>query len=208
MAFELPARGGWINRQRRQFLVRKPSSRARARLRNAGAQSISADVYLAPSGRNANRDDIRSPMPRSKSRRNRHSLAPAFSPGRWAGKKFPSCGLRQKKCLQSSSRDSPARDTSFRAEEGVRVFSYAFDCKRITTVRHATGMHKCSLGIVEERFQSPLQVRVPFATFASIIRIVTVVSAENAAAAELRWIFIRRLITLARLRVNENRSSF
>src|SRR5438552_5274351 len=28
VAFELPARGGWINRQRRQFLVRKPSSRS------------------------------------------------------------------------------------------------------------------------------------------------------------------------------------
>src|SRR5947199_7837634 len=28
VAFELPARGGWINCQRRQFLVRKPSSRS------------------------------------------------------------------------------------------------------------------------------------------------------------------------------------
>ena len=68
-------------------------------------------------------------------------------------------------------------------------------------------MHKCSLGIVEEVFNHDFR-RGPVRDLRVDDSIVTVVSTKNAAIAELRWIFIRRLITLARLRVDKNRSSF
>ncbi len=125
---------------------------ARVRLPRASALSISADVCLDPSGCSANKADNHRAMLRSVSRRNRHFRVPAFLPCRLAGKKFPWCARRHRKCLRNSNRDSPRRDTSFPMEEEVRVLSSAFDLHRVTTPGHAACMHKCSLGIFQQLF--------------------------------------------------------
>ena len=86
------------------------------------------------------------------------------------------------------------------------MFSHVFDGKRITTVRDATSMHKCSLGIVEEVFNHDFR-RGAVRDLRVDDSIVTVVSTKNAAVTKFRWIFIRRFITLTRVRVYKNRSS-
>jgi hypothetical protein len=86
------------------------------------------------------------------------------------------------------------------------VFSYAFDRKRVTTVRDAAGLHKRSVGIVEEIFNHGFRLDA-IRDLRVDDSIVTVVSAKNTAIAELRRIFIDRAIALARLRVDNNRST-
>src|SRR5205085_9340955 len=181
-------------------LARVPPLRANARLVPAGDRLNQVDD-------SANTADNRSQPPHLSWQKNQHSLAPVFLPRTSAGKRFLSCEPRQKICLRSSNRGSQARDTLFRSAEGVRVFSCAFDCKRVTTVRNATSMHKCSLGIAEEIFNHDFR-RGPVRDLCFDDSMVTGVSTKNAAAAKLRWIFVRRLITLARLRMDKNRSSF
>src|SRR5947207_12003963 len=131
--------------------------RERVRLPRATVRSIAGGVCQDPWDGSANRDDSRHAKPHLASQKNRHSRAPVFWPCTLVGRKFLSCGRRQKKCLQNSSRDPPTRDTSFRMEEEVRVLSYPFDPERVTTAVGTACIHKCGLGILQQRFNERLR---------------------------------------------------
>src|SRR2546429_1966451 len=176
----------------------------RAPLPRAGVRSISADVCPDPLDGSADKDDSRHATLHSALRKNRHSRALVFSPSKWAGKKFQSCERRRKRFPQSSDRDSPGRDTSFRTEEEVLVFSCAFDPERVTTAVCTACIHKRSLGILQQRFNDCLRF-VSIYWFGIDHVVICIVSAEDAAAAKIRRNFACCCVALARLFVNENR---
>src|SRR2546428_918760 len=179
----------------------------RAPLPRAGVRSISADVCPDPLDGSANRDDSRHATPHSALRKNRHSRALVFSPSKWAGKKFQSCERRRKRFPQSSDRDSPMRDTSFRMEEEVLVFSYAFDSERVATARHAARMHKRSLGILQQLFNNRFGLVRPVHHFCVDHIELRIVSSHDASLAKVGGEFPCRRIAIAWFGVNEHRAA-
>src|SRR5206468_1806709 len=179
---------------------------ARAPLPRADARSVSADARLDRAGGSANKADNRFPERRLMLQKNRRFRVPVFLPSMWAGRKFRSCGRRCKKFLRSSRRDSRVRDTSFPAAEVVRVFSCALDSKSITTACHAARIHKYSLQILQQLFNN----RFWFASVSNLgidHVVARIVGTKRTTVAKLVRIFARGAVALARIGMNEDRST-
>src|SRR2546423_11923210 len=92
-------------------------------------------------------------------------------------------------------------------EEGVRALSYAFDSKGVTTTGNAARLHESSLRIFEQLFNNRFRFLAVHHLSVDHVMI-GVVSAEHAASAKMGRIFVRFPITLTRLGMNEDRTTF